>query len=139
MSNTRVTPIAFATIVTLIVLIITSPLSALDNTNLVGKWEGKVSFTNVQPVIQLDIQSDKSGKLTGTMDLPMQKSENLPIENFKVNGETVTFDLINNNTTASFEGKFLSAERKIEGDFIQAGYAYPFHLEARDEFTYKGE
>ena len=135
-SSTRTTTsILFLFVATIMVL----PLAAeaAQTSALQGEWEGHVEFTNVQPEIQLKFDMTEKGTLTAKMNLPNQDATGLPIENIDIDGNAVSFELVNNNTRALFKGTLSEDDGSISGEFIQAGHSYPFLLNSTGKGSVK--
>jgi len=91
-----------------------------------GHWEGVIQLPQAELQIAVDLQQDKaSGAWTGTIDIPAQKAENLPLEPITVNGQTVNFAIKGLPGNPTFEGTLEGAE--IKGTFTQAP-PLPFSL-----------
>lgn len=94
-----------------------------------GHWEGVIQLPQAELQIAVDLQQDTaSGAWTGTIDIPAQKAENLPLEPITVNGQTVNFAIKGLPGNPTFEGTLEGSE--IKGTFTQAP-PLPFSL-ARD-------
>jgi hypothetical protein len=94
-----------------------------------GHWEGAIQLPQAELQIAVDLQQDTtSGAWTGTIDIPAQKADNLPLEPVTVNGQTVNFAIKGLPGNPTFEGTLEGSE--IKGTFTQAP-PIPFSL-ARD-------
>lgn len=84
-----------------------------------GRWEGVIQLPQAELQIAVDLAQDAtSGAWTGTIDIPAQKAENLPLEPITVNGQTVNFAIKGLPGNPTFEGKLEGTE--IKGTFTQA-------------------
>lgn len=90
-----------------------------------GHWEGVIQLPQAELQIVVDLAQDANGAWTGTIDIPAQKAENLPLEPITVNGETVNFAIKGLPGNPTFEGKLEGGE--IKGTFTQAP-PIPFSL-----------
>lgn len=91
-----------------------------------GHWEGVIQLPQAELQIAVDLQQDAtSGAWTGTIDIPAQKAEDLPLEPITVNGQTVNFAIKGLPGNPTFEGTLEGAE--IKGTFTQAP-PIPFSL-----------
>lgn len=91
-----------------------------------GHWEGVIQLPQAELQIAVDLKQDTaSGAWTGTIDIPAQKADNLPLEPITVNGQTVNFAIKGLPGNPTFEGTLEGSE--IKGTFTQAP-PLPFSL-----------
>lgn len=90
-----------------------------------GHWEGVIQLPQAELQIAVDLAQDGNGAWTGTIDIPAQKAENLPLEPITVNGQAVNFAIKGLPGNPTFEGTLEGAE--IKGTFTQAP-PIPFSL-----------
>lgn len=84
-----------------------------------GHWEGVIQLPQAELQITVDLMQDTtSGAWTGTIDIPAQKAENLPLEPITINGQAVNFAIKGLPGNPTFEGKLEGGE--IKGTFTQA-------------------
>jgi len=115
-----------------LLLALTGSVSAVELTNLTGQWEGHVQFTTVQPELQVKLDSDGDGSLTGSISLPQQDKYDIPLKDIVVDGDKVSFVLSTDRASASFAGTYSKDTQIISGDFVQAGQTYPFQLKEKN-------
>lgn len=90
-----------------------------------GHWEGVIQLPQAELQIAVDLTQDANGAWTGTIDIPAQKAENLPLEPITVNGQAVNFAIKGLPGNPTFEGTLEGSE--IKGTFTQAP-PIPFSL-----------
>ncbi|MFC2150099.1 hypothetical protein ACFLQV_01220 [Calditrichota bacterium] len=118
----------------LVVLMITvsflgTSLIAAEPQAVSGNWQGTVLFSeSSQPLINLSFRTDDNGDLKGEMILPMQDSKKIELTNLSMHGDSVIFEIANERSEAQFMGTYSQVDSQITGNFIQAGYTYPFSL-----------
>src|SRR5688572_9399365 len=97
-----------------------------ENHPLPGHWEGNIQLPGMQLVVLIDLTSTPDGKWEGKIDIPAQAAKGLSLENIKVDGTKVSFQIQNLPGTPTFSGE-LQGE-KIAGKFTQGDQTYPFEL-----------
>lgn len=104
----------------------TQPGTSATATAPGGHWEGAIQLPQAELQIAVDLQQDAtSGAWTGTIDIPAQKADNLPLEPITVTGQNVNFVIKGLPGNPTFEGKLEGSE--IKGTFTQAP-PLPFSL-----------
>jgi len=92
---------------------------------VVGRWSGTIQTpgTPLEVLVTLERRGDA---LAGTIDIPAQGAQDLPLENVSAEGERVSFSIRGVSGAPTFEGRLEGGE--IRGTFSQAGQAFPFTL-----------
>jgi hypothetical protein len=90
-----------------------------------GHWEGAIATVGGDLVVRLDLEPTAAG-WRGTLDIPQQGAEGLPVTGIAVEGERVRFRLAGVPGEPTFEGALTQGE--IRGTFTQTGARLPFRL-----------
>lgn len=96
-----------------------------DRETFAGHWEGGITLPNGSLGVAVDLVA-ADGALSGTIDIPAQGAEGLPLAGFEVDGSTIRFSIQNIPGNPTFDGAL--AEGRIAGTFRQGGGAFPFEL-----------
>lgn len=93
---------------------------------LAGAWQGKlvVAGTGLEIVVNL---AETDGQWSGTIDIPAQGATGIPLHDLAVNGDAVSFAMLEGAQQATFTGQ-MQAEGGIAGTFEQSGYEGTFEL-----------
>ena len=95
-----------------------------------GDWEGTLDAGAAK--LKLIIHVVRKGEqLTATLDSPDQGATGLPIDSISVTDSLIQLDM--KSLGATYKGKFTSDGSRIEGEFIQAGQAFPLNLTRVDK------
>jgi len=95
----------------------------------IGNWEGQIFFSQSSKAeVEVSLTRSADEKLSGTIAVPGQSSVPQNLENIKIDGGLVSFDLNDGRTTASFNGLLAEDGSSIKGKFSQAGQLFPFEL-----------
>lgn len=94
------------------------------NEGVAGSWSGTVETpgTPLEVIVTLTAQEP----LAGTIDIPAQGAEGLPLEDVALTGAQVRFTIQGVPGAPTFVGRLEAGE--IRGTFTQAGQAFPFEL-----------
>lgn len=121
--NTNDQIMSLSSLVLLGLGLLATPLAAQPQ----GTWEGAIALPNLQLTIHVHF-AEQDGNLTATIDIPQQGAKGLPLQNVRVEADTVYFELQAGPGLATFNGTFQSPDR-IAGTFQQASITAPFHLD----------
>lgn len=86
---------------------------------LEGTWEGAIKVAGQEIATRFNFKGNG-----GTVDFPTQGAVGLPMQNFAVNGATVSFDVLPAPQTASFSGE--AQGDSFSGAFKQSGFEGTF-------------
>lgn len=100
-------------------------INAIENSEVLGQWEGNIDISGQLLNIIVKI-TESNGELSGTLDIPQQGAFGIPIAEIKINGEEIVMKVPQLQGNVEFNGKI--NEDKMEGDFHQSGYNFPFKL-----------
>ncbi len=104
------------------------PLGASAQGRPEGRWEGIISLPGLNLQVSVNFQSTKSG-WQGTIDIPQQQAEGVPLQNITFDGAKTHFELAAATGLAIFEGEIKG--RQMAGNFTQGGRSVPFTLEQK--------
>ncbi len=90
-----------------------------------GHWEGAIATVTGDLVVRVDLERTAAG-WRGSLDIPQQGAEDLPLAEIAVEAERVRFVLAGVPGAPTFEGALSGAE--IRGTFTQTGSRLPFRL-----------
>lgn len=91
---------------------------ALNAEFFAGTWKATITGGDGEKVIVI-VLGNKDGKLEGTIEIPEQNVGPFPLENLKLEGNKLTFEIMSGAVT--FEGKYNADKKMIEGVGIENG------------------
>ena len=100
-------------------------LNAIENSAVIGQWEGEIDISGQLLNIIVKI-NESNGDLGGTLDIPQQGAFGIPLGEIELTGEEIVMTVPQLQGNVEFNGKI--DEEKMEGDFHQSGYNFPFIL-----------
>ena len=98
-----------------------------------GHWEGNIAVPGTPIQIVIDLARGKEGFWRGTLGVPSQGGQDLPLLNLTVDAGTVSFDMPGAPGYPSMKGKVSADGKAITGELVQAGHNLPFQLERKGE------
>lgn len=113
------------TIIMLLLALLLIASFAFSQNKIDGMWYGAVNLPMVELEILTKFESD-NGKITGLMDIPVQQTVNIPINNISIEGNNVKFEILSGPQTGYFSGELNND--KIKGTFTQSGLEGTFVL-----------
>jgi hypothetical protein len=124
----------YTIIVTLIVAVLYAAVSLLfcagppepSEPDPSGHWDGAISILGMDLAFMIDVEKAADGSWSATMDIPDQGAWDLPLQDFRTEGDSVWFDLPSNLGTARFSG--IASDSLITGRYTQSGYEGTFEL-----------
>jgi hypothetical protein len=93
-----------------------------------GHWEGSIQVESREVKIEIDLTKSANGELTGAFSNPTQNLRGLPLGNFAVDGNAISFQIKGKPGERAFKGALSSDGNSLSGDYNQAGYTLPFTL-----------
>ena len=125
----RLRPISFLLTILAVSAAAAGPLPQLTGTTW---WEGAINTpgTGLAVVVSLTRQADGSWK--GTIDIPAQGAQGLPLTGIAVQGTSVAFEIAGVPGKPSFAGLLAPDGATISGTFTQGGANLTFKLNKRD-------
>ena len=94
--------------------------------DFVGCWEG--SLDKLGLFVRLELALSEQG-LTGTIDIPDQEAEDLPLELISLTGPAIELRIQGVPGKPTFAGTLDAAARRLSGEFSQSGSRFGFVLE----------
>jgi len=110
-----------------------SPAAAqTSSTNILGNWQGTLNIPGSKLAIVLKINEPASGQLGGSLDLPNEGANNLPLEHVAYADRILSFD-VNVGAPSHVEGVVSRDGTEIIGSLVQgAGNSVPLNLTHTD-------
>ena len=96
---------------------------------VVGQWQGSIEIPGSP--LEIHVIFTDGAELTGTIDIPAQGAQGLPLTGVSLDGSAFTFAIQGPPGNPTFTGT-LSGDG-IEGTFSQAGSEFPFTLTRADQ------
>lgn len=110
----------------LLLLLFTVSVRGQNTDALTGDWAGYINVQGQQLIIKTHFTGDDS--LRGTIDIPQQGGQGIPLQNIKLTGaDSVFFEFMAGPGLAEFKGAF-DSDSLITGSFHQNGMQFPFKL-----------
>jgi hypothetical protein len=88
--------------------------------SFIGSWKCVITDSEMDKIIVLAI-SEKEGKLEGTIEIPEQNVGPFPLQNIKVEGNAISFEVLDG--VLSYSGKYNPDKKAIEGTGVENGKA----------------
>ena len=89
-----------------------------------GRWSGAIEIPGSPLAVVVTFTAE--GGLAGTIDIPAQGAQGVPLENVSADGQQVGFAIQGVPGAPTFEGQLEAGE--IRGTFSQSGQTFPFTL-----------
>ncbi|MEO1083486.1 MAG: serine hydrolase [Acidobacteriota bacterium] len=112
----------------LILLLALAP-AALAESPFDGRWEGAIAVPGSPLAIDIDLESDADGALSGDISIPVQGIVDLPLENFESEGAAVSFVIPGIPGEPTFNGELADDGMELAGTFTQGGAELSFSLD----------
>lgn len=98
-----------------------------------GIWEGNLSVGGQELTIIIDLAVDDEENLSGTIDIPDQGAQDIPLFEFKVEGRAISFKIDHPEVQGdpTFNGELDESGNVISGTFTQSGYEGEFSVEKK--------
>lgn len=100
-----------------------------------GVWNGWVVYAPAQTEVEVTVELARryDGAWVGTIDVPVQSIELMPLQRVVVNGLQVSFDLVESSGVSAFSGQLSADGKQIRGEVREGDAAQPFLLERKTE------
>lgn len=92
--------------------------------DVAGRWSGAIEIPGSPLAVVVTFTAE--GGLAGTIDIPAQGAQALPLENISAEGKQLSFAISGVPGAPTFEGQL--EEGEIRGTFTQSGQTFPFTL-----------
>lgn len=106
----------------IVCLAVPNAMLAQDAKPFVGTWEGAIDVMgqHFDIILEFALEGDQ---LTGTVDVPAQGAEDLPLTEFKIEGKKITFMIDHPGVPGepTFSGELDAAGTALSGTFSQGG------------------
>lgn len=96
---------------------------------LAGVWQGIIEIPGAPLEVTAELRQEGQ-EWQGTIDIPAQGAEDLPLEEISVEDDVVSFAIAGIPGAPSFQGTVTEGE--ITGRFIQSGQEFPYTLARAD-------
>ena len=93
-----------------------------------GHWEGSINAPGLELDIAVDLAKNAKGEIVGTISIPSQNLNSVPLSSVSADGPSVRFVLRTGSGGGPFEGGLSSDGKTLSGDFITRGFAVPFSM-----------
>jgi hypothetical protein len=93
--------------------------------DLTGHWQGALEAEGRATTFVIDLATNRQGAPAGTISVPAQNVNGLPLTAIHVDGRTVAFHA---RTDQPFTGVLSDDGRTISGDFNVSGHTVPFSM-----------
>lgn len=108
-----------------LLLILAGTALAQTPEDVAGDWRGAIEVPGSPLEIGVTFEVQPGG-LAGTIDIPAQGAQDVPLEDVRLEGEQLTFAIQGIPGKPTFSGP-VSGDT-IEGEFRQSGQTFPFSL-----------
>lgn len=95
-------------------------------------WEGRIEVPGQPLEIDVNLESDADGPLSGDISIPIQGIRDLDLAELLADGRTIHFKIPGIPGEPTFEGALAEDGSEITGTFRQAGNELPFELASID-------
>lgn len=110
----------------------TYPQEALLNSEqLVGSWEGNLTFNSITLRMVFHLEQSEGGKLEGTMDSPDQGATGISISEVKIDSNTVIISI--KSIGGTYTGKYNHETEELKGIWRQGSSNLPLTLKPQIE------
>lgn len=115
-----------------LVFLVCTPLTGqASSETFVGHWEGEISIPNQPLEIRVVLESSED-ELQGTISIPAQGAQDLPLDRISVEGNDISFRIQGIAGNPTFEGAVSEASEenrpRLTGTFYQSGGSFDFVL-----------
>lgn len=111
-----------------LLILIAGAATALD---LAGRWAGAIQLPSGPLEIRLVFHTEEGSPPSGTISIPAQGAENLPLAGIAVDGDRVSFRISEIPGEPGFAGTL--ADDVLSGTFSQSGATFPFELRRAED------
>ncbi|MBD3235185.1 MAG: serine hydrolase [Candidatus Eisenbacteria bacterium] len=116
----------------LLALLLLAPGAPLAAPSPAGHWEGEIEIPGMALEVLIDLALEE-GVWSGSISIPAQNAQDLPLERIAVAGDSVSFAIAGIPGGPTFAGALDEEGATIAGTFTQGGQSFPFHLASRED------
>jgi len=111
--------------------VLSRPADSYQDSFLIGNWKGVIQVGGAKFTFLFKFTSDVQNEIKGFLDLPEQDEHEIPIDEIKIVGKSVSLDI--SKIQRKFEGEISIDQKKITGFYIRGGgMRLPLTLEKTD-------
>ena len=110
-------------------LLAVTPLIGAEISQVAGHWSGKIETPGTPLAVEIDLETSSEGKLSGEISIPAQKAKDLPLGEFSLQGDEISFRIEGLPGNPTFKGKISGQGDRIAGTFTQGAGSFEFNLE----------
>ncbi|MEM1181101.1 MAG: serine hydrolase [Acidobacteriota bacterium] len=118
---------AVAGVVLAVLLSVAAP-AAFAESPFDGRWEGSIAVPGSPLDIDIDLESDVDGALSGDISIPVQNISDMPLGSFESDGVNVRFKIPGIPGDPTFDGELSEDGATLAGAFLQGGAELTFSL-----------
>jgi protein-disulfide isomerase len=98
-----------------------------------GFWNGWVVYTPAKTEVEVTVELARryDGAWIGTIDVPVQNVELMPLRKVAVSSPQVAFELVETSGTSAFSGQLTPDGSQIRGEMTEDGAPHPFVLDRK--------
>lgn len=111
----------------LLALFTASVAAAQGGGRAAGEWRGEISIPGSALRVEVRLAAAESG-WTGTIDIPQQGADDLPLTGIRTPGDSAIFTIQNVPGSPTFLGVISTSGDSIIGSFVQGPGSFPFTL-----------
>jgi len=94
-----------------------------------GRWSGAIQIPGTELHVEIDLSAVEGGGFKGDIDIPVQNARDLPLTDFVIDGDSVTFTIGGIPGDPTFHGTLAEDGATLAGQFTQNGQTFTFQLE----------
>ena len=98
---------------------------------LVGSWEGSLTFNSITLRMVFHLKQNESGNLGGTMDSPDQGATGIAISEVKIDSNTINISI--RSIGGTYTGEYNDQTKELKGTWKQGSSILPLILKPQVE------
>ena len=100
-----------------------------------GTWNGTLSAMGMEFTIGVELSLDDDGNIQGTIDVIEQGAEDLPLGEFELEGNKISFKIVHPDVPgdSTFTGELYEGGKTIAGTFSRMGMEGEFTLKMEEQ------
>jgi len=116
-------------ILLLMAILPTGALAEEPESTPAGYWEGAIELPGTRLDVQVNLRLAPDGQWQGDISIPLQNARNLPLGDFQLSGQKLSFKISGVPGEPTFNGTLTDNGQRLAGTFTQGGQEFPFALE----------